>query len=83
MSPYTALIRQINHLETFYCAMAELTVMKVLDGNCHSAVGVLAQITGDCITLEAINYENMKEYKLTGKMLDYKKLGELVGKQIK
>tara|TARA_B100000902_G_scaffold108626_1_gene110340 strand:- start:40 stop:876 length:837 start_codon:yes stop_codon:yes gene_type:complete len=83
MSPYTALIRQINHLETFYCAMAELTVMKVIDGNCHSAVGVLAQITGDCITLEAINYENMREYKITGKMLDYKKLGELVGKQIK
>ena len=70
MSPYTALIRQINHLDTFYCVLAERTALKFLDGDCHSAVGILAQVTGDCITLKAINYNNMKDCTVTGKILD-------------
>jgi len=83
MSPYTALIRQINHLDTFYCVLAERTALKFLDGDCHSAVGILAQVTGDCITLKAINYNNMKDCTVTGKILDYKQIGEQVGLAIK
>ena len=83
MSPYTALVRQINHLDTFYCILAERTALKFLDGDCHSAVGVLAQITGDCMTLKAINYNNMKDCTVTGKILDYKQIGEKVGTAIK
>ena len=56
--------------------------MKVVDGDCHSAIGILAQTTGDCITLQAINYNNMKDCTVTGKILDYKKIGEQVGKAI-
>ena len=82
MSPYTALVRQINHLDTFYCVLAERTALKVVDGDCHSAIGILAQTTGDCITLQAINYNNMKDCTVTGKILDYKKIGEQVGKAI-
>ena len=83
MSPYTALVRQINHLDTFYSVLAERTALKFLDGDCHSAVGVLAQVVGDCITLKGINYENMKQSTVTGKILEYKQIGEQVGLAIK
>ena len=76
-------ISKINHLPTYYSVMAEREVLKVIQGDCHTAVGVISSTVGDCIILQAINYENDKQYTTIGKQEDYLKLGQEVGNNIK
>ena len=47
------LLNKINHKNTYICATAERNVLKVLVGDCNTAVGANAKITGDKISLEA------------------------------
>jgi len=47
------LLNKINHKNTYICATAERNVLKVLEGDCNTAVGANAKITGDKISLEA------------------------------
>ncbi len=62
------LLKKINHKETFYCAVAERNVLKVLEGDCETAVGAHAKIKGNDIELEA------ELYSLDGSMRFYKKM---------
>ena len=48
-----SLLDKANHNETYLRAHAERNVLKVLEGDCETAVGVHAMITGDQIMLEA------------------------------
>ena len=48
-----SLLSKANHNETYFRAHAERNVLKVLEGDCETAVGAHAIITGDQITLEA------------------------------
>tara|TARA_B100000470_G_scaffold44582_1_gene32573 strand:- start:1468 stop:2391 length:924 start_codon:yes stop_codon:yes gene_type:complete len=47
------LLKKINHQPTNYCVQAERNVLKILDGNCETAVGVHAEINKDKINIEA------------------------------
>ena len=47
------LLKEINHKETHYCVQAERNVLKILEGDCETAVGVLAKIEINKIVLEA------------------------------
>jgi len=47
------LLNQINHKKTHYCVQAERNVLKILEGDCETAVGVLAKIEINKIVLEA------------------------------
>ena len=47
------LLQKINHQLTYKCMLAERNVLKVLEGDCETAVGVISNIKNDQITLEA------------------------------
>ncbi len=47
------ILNEINHKETHYCVQAERNVLKILEGDCETAVGVLAKIQVNKIVLEA------------------------------
>ena len=47
------LLKKINHIQTQNCVTAERNVLKVLEGDCETAVGVFADIDKDKINLEA------------------------------
>ena len=61
-------IKKVNHNETFHCAIAERNVLKVLEGDCETAVGSHARIKGNNIELEA------ELFSLDGKKKFYKKM---------
>ena len=47
------LLKKVNHQSTYNSIKAERNVLKVLEGDCETAVGVFASIDGNRINLEA------------------------------
>ena len=47
------LLEKVNHQPTHNCVVAERSVLKVLEGDCETAVGAIANIDGNTINLEA------------------------------
>tara|TARA_B100001057_G_C22783230_1_gene924489 strand:- start:402 stop:1319 length:918 start_codon:yes stop_codon:yes gene_type:complete len=48
-----SLLKKINHIPTYYRAIAERGVLKILEGDCETAVGVYAEIKRKKIELSA------------------------------
>ncbi len=61
------ILKKINHKNTFYSGQAERSVLKVLDGDCETAVGVSAIIQKKKISIEA------ELFSLDGKKRFYEK----------
>jgi hydroxymethylbilane synthase len=47
------ILEKVNHIKTYYQAKAERNVLKILEGDCETAVGVYAFIEGEELTLRA------------------------------
>ena len=62
-----SILEKINHKETYLRAIAERNVLKVLEGDCDTAIGTHAIIEGDEIILEA------ELFSLDGKKRFYEK----------
>ena len=45
-------LKKVNHQNTYNCIKAERNVLKVLEGDCETAVGAFASINGNKINLE-------------------------------
>ena len=67
-------LKKINHQKTYNCIKAERNVLKVLEGDCETAVGAFASIDAKKINLEA------ELFSLDGKKRFYLKLSEDIGK---
>tara|TARA_Y100001935_G_scaffold247433_1_gene243332 strand:+ start:41 stop:958 length:918 start_codon:yes stop_codon:yes gene_type:complete len=82
-----SLLKKINHPKTSYIANAERNVLKVLEGNCETAVGAYAIIKENKIILEAELFSldgKQKFYeKKSARIEDAAKLGNDVGKILK
>ena len=61
------LLEKINHQPTHNCVLAERNVLKILDGDCETAVGAIAKINEENISLEA------ELFSLDGKERFYRK----------
>jgi len=61
------LLQRINHPPTHKCMLAERSVLKVLEGDCETAVGAISNINDDQIKLEA------ELFSLDGKQRFYHK----------
>ena len=82
-----SILDKINHKETYQRAHAERSILKVLDGDCETAVGAHAKVEGNKIILEA------ELFSLDGKQRFYEKkfskienakiLGKEVGETLK
>ncbi len=81
------LLNNINDFETFKCAVAERDVLKVLEGDCETAVGVHAVLNDNEITLEAelfsLDGSNRFYEKITKNIEDFDKIGLEIGKNLK
>ena len=82
-----SVLDKVNDNETFKRAHAERHVLKVLEGDCETAVGAHAIIEGDKITLEAELFSldgNQRFYeKKSSKIENAKELGKEVGQILK
>ena len=83
------LLKKINHQPTNYCVQAERNVLKILDGNCETAVGAHAEINKDKINIEAelfsldgkerFHLKSSKDLNLASQL--GKEVGEILKKQ--
>jgi len=82
-----SILKKINHKETYRRAHAERNILKVLEGDCETAVGAHSKIDGDKITLEAELFSldgSLRFYeKKTGNLDEFKQLGNEVGQKLK
>ena len=81
------LLNNINHKPTYYCALAERGVLKILEGDCETAIGVYAKIINQDIELNAelFSIDGKKRFyeNKSNKIEFSKNLGEEVGKVLK
>ena len=77
------LLEKIDHKQTRQCAEAERTLLKIIGGDCDTAVGGLATIKNDELTLYAQLFSddgiNIFNYKIAGGKEEGFKLGKLAG----
>tara|TARA_Y100000992_G_scaffold296780_1_gene259463 strand:+ start:25 stop:942 length:918 start_codon:yes stop_codon:yes gene_type:complete len=82
-----SILNKINHLETNFQAQAERSILKILEGDCETAVGAHAKIDGKKITLaaELFSLDGTKRFyeKNSADIKDSKKLGKELGKILK
>ena len=82
-----SVLKKINDQDTFNRAHAERNVLKVLEGDCETAVGAHATIEGDKITLEAelfsLNGDRRFYEKKSSNINNAKDLGKDVGQILK
>ncbi len=82
-----SILNKTNHEETYQRANAERNVLKVLEGDCETAIGAHAIIKEGSITLEAelFSLDGTKRFyeKKTSKIEKAKELGKEVGQILK
>ena len=82
-----SILDKVNHKETYRRANAERNVLKILEGDCETAVGAHAKIDGKKITLSAelFSLDGTKRFyeKNSADIKDSKKLGKELGKILK
>jgi len=80
------ILKKINNEKTKQCAMAERSLLKTLSGDCDTAVGGLATIQKNKLTLSAQLFSDKGNqdfiYKIIGKKEDGASIGEIVGTEI-
>ncbi len=80
-------LKKINDEKTFKSAQAERNVLKVLEGDCETAVGVIANIDGDTINIEAelfsLDGEKRFYHKASKSLSSAYELGKEVGEILK
>ena len=81
------LLSKINHQLTHSCVLAERNVLKVLEGDCETAVGVIANIDRDTINIEAelFSLDGKKRFyhKASKNLSSAYELGKEVGEILK
>jgi len=81
------ILKSVNHQLTHNCIKAERNVLKILEGDCETAVGVFASISGFKINLEAelFSLDGSKRFhlKLSENINKANELGIEVGKALK
>ncbi|MDC0234283.1 hydroxymethylbilane synthase [Candidatus Pelagibacter sp.] len=82
-----SILKQINHLETYQRAHAERNILKVLEGDCETAIGAYSKIDGNSITVEAelFSLDGSQRFyeKQTKNVEKFKELGTEIGKILK
>ena len=82
-----SILKKVNHYETHKRANAERNVLKILEGDCETAVGAHSKIDGDQIILEAelFSLDGSQRFyeKKTGNINEYKELGTEIGIALK
>jgi len=79
-------ISEANDLSTFNCAIAEREMLKTIEGDCDTAVGGLATINNNLITLksELFSLDGKQKFiaKASGALNKAKEIGIKIGKEL-
>lgn len=79
----TVMTSSRNHLDTWYCAMAEKAMLKEIDGDCQTPIGCLSYIDNDTIHMIAKNFETDRLGLEHGPSVKYDTIGGELGTFIK
>ena len=83
----TSLLKKINHEETYKRAHAERNILKVLEGDCETAIGVHSKIDGNNIIVEAelFSLDGSKRFyeKKIQNIDKYREIGNEIGQILK
>ena len=82
-----SILKKVNHDETYKRAHAERNILKVLEGDCETAIGAYSIIDGENITVEAelFSLDGSKRFyeKKTEKINKFREIGKEIGKLLK
>ena len=82
-----SILNKVNHEETYKRAHSERNILKVLEGDCETAIGAHSQIDGNKITLEAelfsLDGKTRFYEKKTDKIEKFEQLGNEIGQILK
>ena len=80
-------LKKINHIETHICVTAEREVLKILEGDCETAVGAISKIEGNKINISAelfsVDGKERYYFKSSKNINLSKDLGKEVGEILK
>ncbi len=82
-----SLLKRINHDETYKRAHAERNILRILEGDCETAIGAHSIIDGDNIIVEAelFSLDGSKRFyeKKTEKIEKFREIGKEIGQILK
>ena len=82
-----SILKKINHKETYIRAKAERNVLKILEGDCQTAVGAHSKIKGKTILIEAelFSLDGSQRFyeKKTSEIEKFEELGTEIGQNLK
>ena len=82
-----SILQKVNHEETYKRAHAERNVLKVLEGDCQTAIGVYSKTDGESIVVEAELFSidgSQRFYEKKSDRIDkFKEVGEQIGQNLK
>ena len=80
------ILKSINNKETYYCIQAERALLEAIGGVCDIAVGGLAKLLNDEISLKSELFSNdgkkKFEFQSSGHFSEAKEIGYKVGKEL-
>ena len=80
------ILKAINDKETYYCIEAERTLLEAIGGDCDTAIGGLAKISNEKISLKSELFSNdgnkKFEFQSSGHFKEAKEIGYKVGKEL-
>ena len=82
-----SILKKVNHEETYIRACVEKNILKVLDGDCETAVGAHSRIDGNKLVIEAelFSLDGSHRYyeKKIANVNDFRKIGLEIGQILK
>ena len=80
------LVKVINDQKTYYCMQAERSLLEAIGGDCDTAIGGLAKLSNDKISLKSELFSNdgkkKFEFESSGHFREAKEIGYKVGKEL-
>jgi len=76
------LLDKVNHQSTHNCVLAERNVLKILEGDCETAIGAIAKVNGGNINLEAELFSLDGKERFYHKASKELKLASELGKEV-
>jgi hydroxymethylbilane synthase len=80
------ILKAVNDKETYYCIQAERALLEAIDGDCNTAIGGLAKLSNEKISLKGQLFSNDGEKKFefqsSGHFKEAKEIGYKVGKEL-
>jgi len=80
------ILKDINDKETYYCVQAERALLEAIGGDCDTAIGGLATLSNEKISLKSQLFSNdgkkKFEFKSSGHFREAKEIGYKVGREL-